>query len=128
MTSGEAFRQTNGYRPLSGVIAPQARQVEIEERQHFEDEDDEILLHFDWLPERRESRITPVVKAGALLAFGLLLCAAGGVLLAYGSLSGTALLVLGVVVLVPGAYVNTIAFLAWRGVRGYSYDMLPSFF
>ena len=38
-----------------------------------------------------------------------------------------ALLVLGCITLAPGLYVTTILAAVWRGVPGFSYDMIPSF-
>ena len=38
-----------------------------------------------------------------------------------------ALLILGCITLAPGMYVTTILAAVWRGVPGFSYDMIPSF-
>lgn len=41
--------------------------------------------------------------------------------------AATALLVLGCVCFLPGFYHTRIAYLAWKGVRGYSLDSIPDF-
>jgi hypothetical protein len=39
--------------------------------------------------------------------------------------TATALLVLGSVAFLPGAYMSRLAYLAWRGVEGYSFNDIP---
>ena len=40
-------------------------------------------------------------------------------------LSVLPMLIIGSLVTCPGLYYSTIAFLAWRGARGYSLDLIP---
>jgi hypothetical protein len=43
------------------------------------------------------------------------------------SAAATALLVLGSVCFLPGFYHTRIAYLAWKGVQGYTLDSIPDF-
>eukprot|EP00878_Enallax_costatus_P005123 GHUV01005385.1.p2 GENE.GHUV01005385.1~~GHUV01005385.1.p2 ORF type:complete len:110 (+),score=21.96 GHUV01005385.1:217-546(+) len=68
------------------------------------------------------------------VALAVFLCLAGvsmliaGICLWYkgpGQGSATALLVLGSICFLPGFYHTRIAYLAWKGVQGYSLDAIP---
>ncbi|KAI8472688.1 MAG: hypothetical protein J3K34DRAFT_413307 [Monoraphidium minutum] len=78
--------------------------------------------------ESRRSRITKKVCLALFLflaGFGML---AGGIYLWYtdpGEGSATALLILGSICFLPGSYFTRIAYLAWRGVDGYSLNSIP---
>ncbi|KAK9789588.1 hypothetical protein WJX73_010544 [Symbiochloris irregularis] len=79
--------------------------------------------------ERRGERPSKAVwLALALFSAGLLLILIGVILhFTDPEAYGIALFCLGGVIFIPGAYYSFIAFRAWRGHRGYSYNDIPDY-
>uniref|UniRef100_A0A7S0T1T8 Transmembrane protein 230 n=1 Tax=Mantoniella antarctica TaxID=81844 RepID=A0A7S0T1T8_9CHLO len=90
------------------------------------------------VPEYMNPKLRKPSKKTVALAFGLLMV--GSILLTCYALYATghmplpkneergtslAILVLGCITLAPGLYVSVILVAVWRGVPGFSYDMIP---
>ncbi|KAK9818398.1 hypothetical protein WJX72_012060 [[Myrmecia] bisecta] len=86
----------------------------------------------DYLPE--DFRLVSDRKSWRAVALAFALLLAGFVLLITGLVlwhtdpdsSPLALICLGSVVFLPGFYYSRIAFYAWRGYQGYSFDSIPA--
>jgi hypothetical protein len=77
------------------------------------------------LEARRAVRRKVGLALGLFVAGGLMLAGGLGGLLTGGQSHGTAMTVLGSLTFVPGAYFTRVAYLAHRGVEGYSMRDIP---
>ena len=96
---------------------------------------DRDKYHDDQFEDPDTARLKPPLKSIALAVF---LFVAGSVMLVLGSLmlagiighyGGRAvpLLIVGTICFIPGFYNVRIAYLAWKGYHGYSFDDIPSY-